>query len=199
MKLRQHRGFSLLEVAVVLTIAGLVIAGVWLAAAQTENNNRRARLNRDVLQIVHNLKGVFANQSGAMGVFRNDEAVASGIFPGGWVIRANNGSGLVRHPFATDVSTASVLVSETGNNIALTLGSPTQQALALPSDACIELVRSLMLEQNFDDLGFVRVDVMSGSSTQNFARGDLPFQMARAANACQSPGTNQVRVTFDPF
>jgi hypothetical protein len=41
---RSQRGFNLIEAAIVLGVIGLVIGGIWVAAASVQRNNRRAEI-----------------------------------------------------------------------------------------------------------------------------------------------------------
>lgn len=47
----QRRGFNLIEAAVVLGVIGLVIGGIWVAAAAVRAENRRLELRNSLLQI----------------------------------------------------------------------------------------------------------------------------------------------------
>lgn len=50
------RGFSLIEAAIVLGVVGLVIGGIWVAAASVQENRRQSRYLSQILEIVQNVR-----------------------------------------------------------------------------------------------------------------------------------------------
>jgi len=188
MQLRNQKGFTLIEIAIVLTIVGLVIGGIWLAAATVLNNNKTAELSRQVIQIVQNTKGLFTNQTGAnpTGGFNQAAAISAGVFPGGMVINGTN----VRHPFATTLTTSSVTLERQGANaIDLTVGSTTA-GLGLPQSACIDLVSRIATAENFSRYGLTKVGNINANSAQTMT-------MTKIQAVCPAAtATNQVVITF---
>ncbi|HCM83391.1 MAG TPA: prepilin-type N-terminal cleavage/methylation domain-containing protein [Alphaproteobacteria bacterium] len=190
---RCNRGFSLLEIAIVMTIAGLLIAGIWLVAVEAENSSRKSSLNRDVLQIIQNTGAVFANQAAAVGSFTSADAINAGIFPGNWVYGS-----VLHHPFARDRSAAaSAAMVNQGNNILFSVGNATING-GLPGDACTDLAVKLGTAANFQNLGFVQINVATPLGTRIFRRGDAPIRPTDAATICSPQGRNRVEVLFDP-
>lgn len=57
-----QRGFTLVELAIVLAIIGIVIAGIWAAAATVSRRNREAKATQYLLQIVQNVRSLYAKQ-----------------------------------------------------------------------------------------------------------------------------------------
>ncbi len=60
---RKNKGFTLVEIAIVLTIVGLLIGGVWLAAAAVIENKKRDDLSASLLQAMINTKMLFSYNS----------------------------------------------------------------------------------------------------------------------------------------
>ena len=50
MRIRNCSGFTLIEIAIVLTIVGLLIGGIWLAAATVLENKKRNDFATEMLQ-----------------------------------------------------------------------------------------------------------------------------------------------------
>ena len=163
MQLRNQRGFTLIEIAIVLTIVGLVIGGIWLAASTVLNNNKKSEAARQVIQIVQNTKNLFANQTGASPAdgFNRATAVSAGVFPAGMVV-----GGIVRHPFATSTTTDSVNIAGATNTVTLTLGA-SGATTAFPQDACIELVSRVATLENFQRYGITSINGLTAASTLN--------------------------------
>lgn len=57
------RGFTLTELAIVLGVAGIVLAGIWTAASMVYENNRVKTASTEVLQIVNNWRSVYTSRA----------------------------------------------------------------------------------------------------------------------------------------
>lgn len=60
---RVERGFSLIEAAIVLGVVGLVIGGIWVAAASVSAQHRASVLAGDISKIVANTRSLIPLQS----------------------------------------------------------------------------------------------------------------------------------------
>jgi len=80
--------FSLIEAAIVLGIIGLVIGGIWMAAANANERLRQSTAKKDVLTIVHNIRGLYQQESEDGNI--DAIAIAAKAVPNNWV----NGSNL---------------------------------------------------------------------------------------------------------
>ena len=184
MQLKKQQGFTLIEIAIVLTIVGLVIGGIWLAASTVLNNNRKTEATRQVIQIVQNTKNLFANQTGANPAngFGQGQAIASGVFPAGMVINNAN----VRHPFATETGNNSVTIAGAGNAVTLTFGAAAA-GLQFPQDACVETVLRVGTTENFGRYGIQSVNGLGANATT-----------AQLTGTCVTPnGNNPVTIVFN--
>lgn len=167
MQLRNQKGFTLIEIAIVLTIVGLVIGGIWLAASTVLNNNKKSAATSQIIQIVQNTKNLFANQTGSNPAQNFDEDVGreAGIFPAGMVVGT-----AIRHPFSTGTAN-SVTMNGATNRITLNygLGAPPTDT-ALPRDACIEIATRVATTENFGRYGIVSVNGLTAATATNATR-----------------------------
>jgi len=63
MRIRNRSGFTLIEIAIVLTIVGLLVGGIWLAAATVLENKKRNDFATEMLQTLVNTEVLFASNS----------------------------------------------------------------------------------------------------------------------------------------
>ncbi len=103
----KKRGFNLIESAIVLGVVGLVIGGIWVAAAAVNNNYKVSKTVSDLVLVVKNIQGLISFQdaerivldaglscgAGAMADITGTTS-AAGVFPYDWIR-----SGVVKHPF----------------------------------------------------------------------------------------------------
>lgn len=87
-----RRGFNLIEAAIVLGVVGLVIGGIWAAAASVQSNMRISKTSAGVLTVVENAKKLFAGHDVGymtslfgtagwnMGIFAGTDAFSRGAF-----------------------------------------------------------------------------------------------------------------------
>lgn len=81
------RGFSLIEAAIVLGVVGLVIGGIWFAAATIYENYRFSKAASDILLIVKNTQNLISvRDSSVIGVASITQTLKdAGVFPQDWV------------------------------------------------------------------------------------------------------------------
>lgn len=119
------RGFNLIEIAIVLAVIGLVIGGIYVAASAVTENNRRQTTQKQLLQIVANVRNMYATQP-AYTIPTYAQVKAMGIFPG-------------------DLQdTGSEFLSSYGGRVELGSTSNNQWFLvdfvSIPQGACIDLL-----------------------------------------------------------
>lgn len=84
-KIADRKAFSLIEITIVLAIAGIVIAGIWMAMATIAQNSREARLAAQITETMANGRRIFArsaelpNVAGTIPFTR--ASIAAGVFP----------------------------------------------------------------------------------------------------------------------
>lgn len=99
---RKHirRGFSLVEAAIVLAVVGLVVAGIWVAAATMYEDYKVNKTFQEILTAAKNIQGLISLQNAAaIGIGDSNitsTVIAANLFPKDWV----NGNQL-KNPFGT--------------------------------------------------------------------------------------------------
>jgi prepilin-type N-terminal cleavage/methylation domain-containing protein len=69
MRLHRHddRGFSLIETAIVLGVAAIILAAVWAAGSTAYENSRRGQLAERLAAVVNNIRVAYGGQTGIAG------------------------------------------------------------------------------------------------------------------------------------
>jgi len=80
---RIRRGFTLTEIAIVLGVVGLVLGGIWAAAATVYNNQKAAKAAGQVLTILNAYKALYGNRQLDVATLTDDTCagVNAGFFP----------------------------------------------------------------------------------------------------------------------
>ena len=96
---RPKRGFSLIEAAIVLGVVGLVIGGIWVAAATFYENMKVTETISGIISTAKNIQNsisITEADSIAYGAFLTQYAIDSGSLPKNWVSGTN-----IKSPFNT--------------------------------------------------------------------------------------------------
>ncbi len=102
-----RRGFSLVEAAIVLAVVGLVVAGIWIAAATMMENYRFNKTVEGIFTTASNIQNLISMRDGSslpMHADLKQTLIASSAFPKDWV----NGN-LVKHPLGGIVGVMSIV------------------------------------------------------------------------------------------
>jgi len=198
-----QQGFTLIEIAIVLTIVGLIIGGIWVAASTVFNNNKAQALAKDVIQAVQNTKTLFSSQgtsASTVGVTVTN-LINAGVFPTDMV---TPNAGVLVTPFSTQSAVTDVTVSAAPGGTATSIGYAFNN---LPSSACTQLLITLGSLNNIQKLGITGLN--GGASPVAPAAGGLiaapvgvttSVTATAAAGACANAGnTNGVDVVFNVF
>ncbi len=198
MKLRQNKGFTLIEIAIVLTIVGLIIGGIWIAAATVFSNNKTQLLTKDVIQVIQNTKTLFAGQ-GANAVTDGltiTNLATAGVFPTDMITPT---AGVIITPFSTQTAASDVTITSAGNTVGFAFNN-------IPSGACTQLLLTLGSLNNIQKLGIT--GLVGGNTAQTPAAGGLiagqvgittSVKALDAATDCPAGNTDSVAVLFSVF
>lgn len=200
---RRNLGFSLLEIAIVMTIAGIIVAGIWMAATEANHQSHKQALERGTVQIISGIQSYFANQSADINGFTNQDAVAAGIFPTGWV-QGTGAAAIIHHPFTDTFNNSTISISTSAsNNITLTIGtlnsvfvSRSFRNSGIPNDVCVALVQKLSNPVTFSQLSLVSIAASGGKGSGKFGANNLPLPISSITSACGDKQNNSVSVTF---
>lgn len=160
---RFEQGFSLIELAIVLAIVGLLIAGIWLALSSTLKNNREKRTTQEIIQIVFNIRRLYENQTKTDGMDTTN-LITAGVFPPEMVTNSTT----VKNVWGGNV-TAGYYSSSDRFKIVYPL---------VPPDSCIKIISSNLITVDRDKLLLVRVE-----PTSNFYPPVRPEDVVAACTA----------------
>ncbi len=209
-KARAMRGFTLTEAAIVLGIVGLILGGVWVAAASVYTNLRISRASEQLLSVVQGVRALYATSSDfgaavpwsvALGqtnavpadmLGKNGANVVSIINP--WA-----GIGGATPAFGTRIvqgqaASAAADAAPPGADAAGT-GSASNFSVVfygVPQNACPDLVQKVSgLSGN---VGLTRVHINAGALT--ITPPAIPSIPAIVA-ACNGTSTNSISFTYN--
>lgn len=80
-----RHGFNLVEAAIVLGVVGLIIGGIWVAAASVTENSRENELANTVLSMAPRLAKLSSDQGAASSTNINSTVIQLAIPPANWV------------------------------------------------------------------------------------------------------------------
>lgn len=99
-----QKGFNLIEAAIVLGVVGLVIGGIWVAAAAVSENHKIKQATSGVLSIVENIRRLFhGNWPDVQTQLASDSPIGHtmGIFDGADGFYYNDDDGKMHDPWGT--------------------------------------------------------------------------------------------------
>ena len=105
-----RRGFTMLEMTIVLGIVALVLGAIWMAASKVYERHLVAQAADEIWQISNNIRSIYSGQASAV-VPDQKALVCSGVFPADMLVGSTNydcGGGVNRksplNPWGGDVS-----------------------------------------------------------------------------------------------
>lgn len=197
--IKNNKGFTLIEIAIVLTIVGLIIGGIWVAASTVFTNNKNQALQKAMIQVMQNTKTLFANQGSsatATGTTLN-ALVQAGIFPPDMISSASTAANpVVVHPFSSNISTNAFTVT-VPSSTTLTYRIGAASPNGLPPQACISLLTTLGSLDNMQKLG---ITSLGGTDAADLTTGGTvavtPVAASAAAKCGATGNANTISVTF---
>jgi len=183
-KLFNRAGFSLLETAMVLTVAGLVFGGIWVITSTISENTRQEKLMQQTSYIISHARAAFGQSRTApdtTGGAMTAAAIQAGIFPADMISTA---TAAPRNSYGGDVA-LSHNVSSLPPVLELSLGNISRPAcVALLS----RMTRDADVRRQSGITGAGVTDTISqGASYQNFS-GDL--KQRQITTICTSNSAN---------
>jgi len=188
---RKHirRGFSLVEAAIVLGVVGLVIGGIWVAAANMHESYKVNKTVADLSLIVKNVQGLISERDAlAIGnvVEITSMLIASNTFPKDWV----NGNS-IKSPFGGMVTSFNYSGAPNPSFFSI-------RFFSLPKHICIKLVVEVSsMAANTDGKSFNRPSL--GEIQVNYPTwytGTFPVDTAQAETFCTSATNNSVYLYY---
>jgi len=174
------KGFSLVEAAIVLGVVGLVIGGIWVAAAAMYENYKVNKTVEGVLEIVRNTQKLISIRDSEVignGQRLTATLIASSVPPKDWV----HGTNTIKNPFSGNVEVYNLVTSNNSFDVRL-YGIPISSCIALISKIGSTTKRSYAFYAD-SGLGYVATYVGSPEvlywNTQSF-----PISPQQAATAC---------------
>lgn len=165
-------GFSLIESAIVLAVMGLVIGGIWVAAAAVQSNWREQSAQTQLLQIVANVRELYQSQRTMGSTVDMKSLITASVFPAEMVASDNT----AQNPWNGDVAIAQ---ANSGKEFTVTSQN-------VPDQACINLIT-----RNIETAADYGLTALTAGST----KWDTPAKLqavdpATAAGACSNQTSN---------
>ncbi len=102
-RVSKQAGFNLIEAAIVLGIVGLIVGGIWAAAASAYENMRQQAASKNLLSLAQNVRGFYA-QNPADSIDTDVENLFSlGLLPADMVV-GTAGAHTLRHQWGGAVT-----------------------------------------------------------------------------------------------
>ena len=187
---RRTFAFTLIEMAIVVSVVGAITAVIWAKASDVMLANNVRNLNRQTISIAHAVRSVFAEQSGVRGTpatlmvpldqqkvfpgeMRDGSTVPDGIIYHHWYQLPISGLGSLQleAAYCTGVPTADSTTAAPCFNIDL---------LEMPSTACVQILLSSTQQSG---AGGLQALIVNGVGIA------IPTDLASASGAC-APVTN---------
>jgi type II secretory pathway pseudopilin PulG len=108
----KEAGFNLIEAAIVLGIVGLIVGGIWAAAASAYENMRQQAASKNLLSLAQNIRGFYAQNPSDTIDTDTENLFSLGLLPADMVV-GTAGSHTMRHQWGgtvtlTDTSTSGI-------------------------------------------------------------------------------------------
>lgn len=172
-KSRRTRGLTLMEVAMVLAIIGIVIAAALIYFSQANTSQKQTQALGQLAQIRQSVRSLYSGQSNYSGLVTASIATSQSL-PASMV----NGN-TIKHAFGGLVTIESTTASGGADSgYAVTFAQ-------IPQDACKQMLTK--------DLGR---DLYSAGASSTLTQPNLPFTLAQATTSCAST-YNDITWTFN--
>jgi len=183
-RVHAEAGFNLIETAIVLGIVGLVVGGIWAAAAGAYESMRQQKASEEVLALAQAVRSVYA-QPGAPSIFTAPETLTDfktlGI-PSDMINSAGDG---LTDPWGHAVTLAP----------GATAGTFTLQYTTMPVTSCINFVTKLANVGT--GTGLQTIGGAAGATTVDLTSGiGAAIAPTAGATGCPANGTGAPYIVF---
>lgn len=169
LKRNPEAGFNLIEAAIVLGIVGLVVGGIWTAAASAYANMRQQTASKQLLSFAQGIKNYYANSGTTTVETTAANLINAGVVPSDMV----QGTNLVG-AFGGAVS-----VTSASGNYTITFSKPTSYSTSDWVKACNEFI---MRNANAAGSGITGVSLTSNGTSLT-----LPLTTSPGCTATSAP------------
>jgi prepilin-type N-terminal cleavage/methylation domain-containing protein len=188
LKNTRRRGFTLVELAIALLVAGLILGAVWVAAGNVWSNYRLYRTNQELAKLTQNVREYYMNAQAVPALNITLTLDGLNLFPFEMRRDQNAAPGLARidHPFNSTWPGGSVAVLGVACPGGASVTCFRVQMFGLAQNECARLLAYIPV--NNSDLGIAQVFVpLGGLTVQN---PTVMITLSQAEAACNQAGAN---------
>ncbi len=164
-RIANSQGYNLIEAAIVLGVAGLIVAGIFSAWGAVSSQNRMRRAQDQIMVIVNQIRSTYGNRSQmdntTDGLAFTNALVNAGLLPDSWI--SNTTSNALGNPYGgTIVVTPDSMPSSTmKDSMNITLSQVSQKD-------CYKLASNMVGAAR--NQGLYKIDSATISTTSTFAQ-----------------------------
>jgi len=181
----QKKGFSLIEAAIVLGVVGLVIGGIWVAAAAMYENYKVNKTVSDLELIAKNVQGLISfRDAEAIGDGANITPTAwnAGVYPKDWIDK-------VTHVDSIFWGETRIFVYKTSPRFYIFMNS-VDRASCIKIIAKISSIGAMAGSYGSGGHGRPSIGYMEVNGSSNWSTTTFPVSPATAATACNQVSNN---------
>jgi type II secretory pathway pseudopilin PulG len=187
-KARMKRGFTLTEAAIVLGIVGLILGAIWVAASAVYSNMRVSTANTQLMQIVQNIRSLYASSTQMSTATTTAELASAGAFP----TDTNPAAGTPRDGWGGLIT---ITYPAAGGVCPIAGDCFAVNFAGVPQDACVKMAVSNGGQGR--DSGLVGIsNVASNVGTVGVGANATPATFIALGCANAPPAVNTISFTF---
>ncbi len=174
---KRQRGFNLIEAAIVLGVVGLVIGGIWVAAAAVQENMRNGDASKGLIQIVQNVRNLYYGQTPTATATITTDLISANAIPANFISNSTT---------AINPWNGSVAVRITGASAAA-YDQIQIDYVSVPKSSCIALTSQNTNISTGTGLASIIIDATTGGTDATITT--FPLTPTTAAADCGSTNT----------
>ena len=171
---KRQRGFNLIEAAIVLGVVGLVIGGIWVAAAAVQENLRNGDASKGLIQIVQNVRNLYYGQTPTATATITTDLISANAIPSNFISNSTT---------ATNPWNGAIAVRITGASY----DQIQIDYVSVPKSSCIALTSQNTNISTGTGLSSVIIDATTGGTDATITT--FPLTPTTAAADCGSTNT----------